>query len=121
MVQCKKEKKSNLYGAIDSLSNHNISLESYTGVNYLFADVAAALRAVKNVPKSFEDLAIKLINDVQQRYNLVYFICDTYFEKSIKAAEKNNRASWDKPVVRSLKMRIPSDFQKFLNNNNNKE
>ena len=117
----RKTKKSNLYGAIDSLSNHNISLESYTGVNYLFADVAAALRAVKNVPKTFEDLAIKLINDVQQRYNLVYFICDTYFEKSIKAAEKNNRASWDKPVVRSLKMRIPSDFQKFLNNNNNKE
>ena len=43
-----KPKKSNLYGAIDSLSNHYISLESYTGVNCLFVDVAAALRAVKN-------------------------------------------------------------------------
>ena len=50
----RKTKKSNLYGAIDLLSNHNISLENYTGVNYLFADVAAALRAVKNVPKTFE-------------------------------------------------------------------
>ena len=50
----RKTKKSNLYGAIDLLSNHNISLENYTGVNYLFADVAAALRAVKNIPKTFE-------------------------------------------------------------------
>ena len=56
-----KTKKSNLYGAIDSLSHHNISLENYTRVNFLNVDVAAALRAVKNVPKTFEDLAIKLL------------------------------------------------------------
>ena len=51
----------------------------------------------------------------------VYFVCDTYFEKSIKAAERKNRGSSDRLVVRSSKMRIPSHFQKFLNNNNNKE
>ena len=106
----RKTKKSNLYGAIDSLSNHNISPENYTRVNYLFVDVAAALRAVKNVPKTFEDLAIKLINDVPQRYNIVYFIFDTYFEKSSKAAERNNRGCSDRLVVCSLKMRISSDF-----------
>ena len=117
----RKTKKSNLYGAIDSLLNHNISLENYTGVNYLFVDVTAALTAVKNVPKTFEDLAIKLINDVPHRYSVVYFVCDTYFEKSIKAAAKNNRGSSERLVVRSSKMRIPSDFQKFLNNTNNKE
>ena len=54
----RKTKKSNLFGAIDSLLNHNISLENYTGVNYLFAVAAAALRAVRNLPKTFEDLAI---------------------------------------------------------------
>ena len=79
------------------------------------------MRAVKNVPKTFEDLAIKLINDVPQRYNVVYFVCGTYFEKSIKAAERNNRGSSDRLVVHSSKMRITSDFQKFLNNNNNKD
>ena len=120
MVQCEKQKNL-IYGAIDSLSNHNISLESYTGVNYLLVDVNAAVRAVKNVPKMFEDLAIKLINDVPQRYNVVYFVCDTYFEKSIKAAQRNKRGSSDRLVVRSSKMHIPSDFRKFLNNNNNKE
>ena len=60
MVLYEKQKKSNLYGAVESLSHHNISLENYTGVNFLFVDVAAALRAVKNGPKTFEDLAIKL-------------------------------------------------------------
>ena len=69
----------------------------------------------------FENLAIKLINDIPQRYNVVYFVCDTYFEKSIKVAERNNRASSERLVVHSSKMRIPSDFQKFLNINNNKE
>ena len=54
----RKTKKSNLFGAIDSLLNHNISLENYTGVNYLFADAAAGLRAVRNLPKMFEDLAV---------------------------------------------------------------
>ena len=92
----RKTKKYNLYGATDSLSNHNISLENYTSVNYLFVDVAATLRAVKNVPKTFEDLAINLINDVPQRYNVVYFVCDNYFEKSIKAAERHNRGSSDR-------------------------
>ena len=46
----------------------------------LFVDVAAALKAVKKVPKTFEDLAIKLINAVPQRYSVVYFVQDTYFE-----------------------------------------
>ena len=44
-----------------------------------------------------------------------------YFERSIKAVERNNRRSSYRLVERSSKMRIPSDFQKFLNNNNNKE
>ena len=80
------------------------------------------MTAVKNVPKTFEDLAIKSINDTPHRHNVVYFVCGTYFEKPIKAAERNNnRGTSDRLVVRSSKMRIPSDFQKFLNNNNNKE
>ena len=40
------------------------------GVNYLFVDVAEILTAVKNVTKTFKYLAIKLINDILQRYSL---------------------------------------------------
>ena len=109
MVQC--EKQNNLIYLVQLIHSHSL----------LLADVAAALRAVKNVPKTFEGLAIELINDVPQRYNVVYFVSDTYFERSIKAAERNNRGSSDRLFVRSSKMHIPSDFQKFLNNDNNKE
>ena len=74
------------------------------------------MRAVKNARKTFGDFG-----DVPQRYNVVYFVYGTYFEKFIKAAERNNGGSSDRLVVRSWKMCIPSDFQKFWNNNNNKE
>ena len=58
---------------------------------------------------------------MMSRKDITQFILYTYFEKSIKAAERNNRGSSNWLVVRSSKMRIPSEFQQFLNNNNNKE
>ena len=90
----RKAKISNLYGAIDSLSNHNISLENYTGVNYLFADVAAAVRAVKNVPKTFEDIAIKLINDVSQRYNVVFLYVILTLKSPLKQQKETIEGVW---------------------------
>ena len=58
---------------------------------------------------------------MMSRKDIMQFILYTYFEKSIKAAERNNRGSSNWLVVRSSKMHIPSEFQQFLNNNNNKE
>ena len=58
---------------------------------------------------------------MMSRKDITQFILYTYFEKSIKAAERNNRGSSNWLVVRSSKMHIPSEFQQFLNNNNNKE
>lgn len=49
------------------------------------------------------------------------FVCDNYFEGSIKAAKRNNRGSLDRLILCSLKIGIPSDFQKLQNNNNKKE
>ena len=46
---------------------------------------------------------------------------DTYFERSIKATERNNRGSLDRLSVRSSKMWISIDFQKSQINNNSKE
>ena len=52
---------------------------------------------------------------------MIYFACDTYKDQSIKAAEREKRGSSEELVLRSSKMKIPGDFQKFLNNNKNKE
>ena len=49
------------------------------------------------------------------------FVCDNYFERSINAAKRNNRGSLDRLTLCSLKIGIPSDFQKLQNNNNKKE
>ena len=38
----------------------------------------------------------------------------------MKSPLKQQKETIDRLVVRSSKMRVPSDFQKFMNNNNNK-
>ena len=43
------------------------------------------------------------------------FVCRT-----LKSPLKQQKETIDRLVVRSSKMRVPSDFQKFMNNNNNK-
>ena len=84
-------------------------------------DLAAALRATVSVPSTFEELAMKILSDIPAMYNIVYFACDTYAESSIKGSERENRGVSDELILRSGKMKIPRDFQNFLNNGRNKE
>ena len=53
-----KKKGANLYDAIDSQFDHNISPGNYNGMNYLLLNVAASLSIVNIAPITFEDLAI---------------------------------------------------------------
>lgn len=54
----RKKKGANLYDAIDSQFDHNISPGNYNGMNYLLLNVAASLSIVNIAPITFEDLAI---------------------------------------------------------------
>ena len=54
----RKTKGANLYDAIDSQFDHNISPGNYNGMNYLLFNVAASLSIVNIAPITFEDLAI---------------------------------------------------------------
>ena len=67
------------------------------------------------------ELAIKVFADIPQLCKLIYFACDTYKDASIKGTERENRGCSDKLLIRSSKMKIPKDFQMFLNNGKNKE
>lgn len=53
----RKKKGANLYDAIDSQFDHNIS-GNYNGMNYLLFNVAGSLSIVNIAPIMFEDLAI---------------------------------------------------------------
>ena len=75
-------------------------------------DLTAKLRTVTVPPKTFEDLARKIHNDIVER------------NKSVYLAERNHRAAGkasEKLIIKSAKVRIPSKFQNFLNNGENKE
>ena len=73
------------------------------------------------MPNIFEELAIKVFTDIPQFYKSIYFACDTYKDASIKGAERENRGCSGKLLIRSSKMKIPRDFQRFLNDGKSKE
>ena len=52
---------------------------------------------------------------------LVYVACDTYYLISIKSFERKERGESNRFLIRSAKVRIPPNFQKFLFNGDNKE
>ena len=88
---------------------------------YLIYDLAATLRSMVVTPNTFKDLSIKLLHDIPQQYATVYVGCDTYKDRSIKGDERKSRGVSDKLVIRSPTVRVPAEFQKFLNNGDNKE
>ena len=63
---------------------------------------------------------MKVIKDVPELSKSVYVACDTYPELSIKKAERKTRGESDKIPLKSSNIKIPRDFQRFLDNGNNK-
>ena len=84
-------------------------------------DLAAQLQSITKVPDTFEELAIKILNDIPREYENIYNTCDTYHDISIKAPEQSLRGESQKLLIRSAQIRTPSDFQQFLCNGENKE
>ena len=75
---------------------------------------------ISKLLNTFEELAKKVIKDVPELSKSVYVACDTYPELSIKNAERKNRGESDKIPLKSSNIKIPRDFQRFLDNGNNK-
>ena len=59
-------------------------------------DLAAQLRSTTKVPDTFEELAVKILNDIPRAYETVYIGCDTYRGVSIKAPERSLRGESQK-------------------------
>ena len=51
----------------------------------------------------------------------VDFVTDSYHEHSIKAAERERRGTTDTFIVKGPLTRVPKEWKKFLQNDNNKE
>ena len=114
----RKTNKSKMYDFLHEMMGELGTISS--GDSYII-DLAATLRASVNLPKTFEELAMKVLGDIPKVYDTIYFACDTYDEQSIKGNERTNRGVSEQLIIRSGKMKIPKDFQTFLNNGKNKE
>ena len=116
----RKTNKFKFYNVLDhalkEASNRSFPTESKM---YCIYDLAAALRVTAKTPSTFEDLALKLLNSIDQK--VIYIVCDTCRGKTIKCEEKKSRGCSDKFVIRSANVKVPSEFQEFLNNGENKE
>ena len=77
-------------------------------------DLAAVIRSTVKVPDTFEQLALQLLKAIPEYWKYVYVACDTYQDVSIKSFERKERGESNKFLIRSGKVRIPPDFQKFL-------
>ena len=78
--------------------------------NYYVVDLAATLRTAKNLPATFEDLAMKLLQDIPATYKVVYFACDTYKANSIKGAERKKRC----PIAAIIQDKSTKGFSDFF-------
>ena len=116
----RKTNKSKLYDVVEPECQHSNDFTERT-TRYLIYDLAATLRSMMVTPNTFKELSIKFLNDIPQQYDTVYVACDTYSDASIKRDERKSRGVSDKFVIRSPNVRVPAEFQKFLNNGDNKE
>ena len=80
----------------------------------------AKIRSLHEKPDTFEELALKLINCFPKGVNEVHFVDDSYLHNSIKAAERHNRGENRVVIIKSMKSKIPADFQTFVKNDENK-
>ena len=83
-------------------------------------DVMAQIRSLHGKPDTFEDLAMKLINYVPKGVNEVHCVADSYLDNSIKSSERKSRGDNRAVIIKSIKSKIPSDFQSILKNNDSK-
>lgn len=89
----RKTNKSKLYDALDLPKvSSQVAVSSHQHHHFIM-DLTAKLRTVTVPPKTFEDLARKIHEDIPERNKSVYLACDTYRDDSIKNAERNHRAA----------------------------
>ena len=74
----------------------------------------------KEVPETYEHLALKILHSIPKGYARVDMVADTYRELSIKTAERAKRGDSENILIKSIKSKIPRDFNNFMKNAANK-
>ena len=84
----RKTNESALYDYALKSCTSSQSIDNLNGSKVYVLDLAALLRSTVKIPGTFEELAMKVYNDIQNAYNTIYVACDTYRTQSIKSPER---------------------------------
>lgn len=103
------------------LPKTNVTINDINQYDIYILDVIAYFRSLKCIKGTFEDLALRMLNSIPKKYQIVYMACDAYGKQSIKYNEHLSRGIDPPFIIKNANIKIPSDFQKFLNNGENKD
>lgn len=84
-----------------------------------FLDLAAAIRIQTKDCVTINQLAWRLIYSVPSQYRIIFIVCDSYIQNSIKGGERRLQGDGRLYVLKNTQ--IPSDISSFLRNGQNKE
>ena len=84
-----------------------------------FLDLAAAIRIQTKDCVTINQLAWRLIYSVPSQYRIIFIVCDSCIQNSIKGGERRLQGDGRLYVLKNTQ--IPSDISSFLRNGQNKE
>ena len=113
--------KSKLVEVLHSYTDDSEDQVDFTDADVFIVDFIAQVRVLtKEVPDTYEHLALKILHSIPKGYTRVHIVADTYREISIKTAERQKRGTSSKISIKSEKSKIPRDFSAFMMNGANK-
>ena len=110
--------KSDLLGIIKNHhKSRNIPLPSKNNAVFII-DIIAQIHTITEVPVTFENLIWRVLKSIPTDYEQVHIVADYYKENSIKKSERDKRGSSPKVLIKSVKSKVPREFQFLLNGDN---
>ena len=70
----------------------------------------AMIRARPSTPKTFNDLALIILDMIPSGYKRIDIVADTYRKDSIKDPERQGRGCAEKILVKSKSTQLPQNF-----------
>ena len=96
------------------LKEHSDDMPPPTQDTFYIADGNALFHMMTKLPRTFEEICIRILKEVTPKRNGIIFSTDAYHPLSIKTQERLRRGTSDTLLLNGTKMRVPQDWHAFL-------
>ena len=102
--------KSKLMEVLSQYQEENDAVVKIDTKIFVFDFIVQIRVIIKEIPETYEQLALKNLQSIPKGYERVDLVADTYRLVSIKAAKRSKRRSFSKVFIKSAKSKISRDF-----------